>query len=214
MSSVHMDVFHSRSVSPTRRVAIRDTNFSFCDLAECFPGLISLWVDVVSRLGVEERAVLKRTVNEVVEGNVPSSRLRHRIQYDYTGLQKTVLCVESDGSYQIDGYINSQQVVLGVVMLLRNFLPDTEPMLKLMGGLCEVNTHSFWGSNNLDFVRVVWAKRVLGVNVDSFSREFVMKQFREKVRLSHPDTGNEHNVSVRDLMEARNVLFGVLTAQC
>src|SRR5918995_4552608 len=115
-----MEVFHSRPIAPTRRVALGDRDLPVTP-APGFGGLL-LGGIVAAHMPVLDPEMfddLDRLTRQLEAGyRIPQPRLRHRLQTDRIGLQRSVHRLRGDGeelSFELDDKGSSAQHILAAV---------------------------------------------------------------------------------------------------
>lgn len=232
MILAELEVFHSRSIAPTRRVALgrRDLPVSPAPgfggvllggvVAVYIPGLDPDLFDDLHQLTVQLEAGLR----------VPQPRLRHRLQVDRIGLQRSVHRLVGDGEevvFDLDDKGSPAHHILAAVYAAGALPPDVRSGVmravrrgmrwagpidgSLIAHLSGLTRHHAW-SAEAHRDPVGWAMRVLGLTVSDGrpGRRAVQRQFRELVRLAHPDQGGSPVGAAErlaELAEARRILL-------
>ena len=232
MILAELEVFHSRSIAPTRRVALgrRDLPVSPAPgfggvllggvVAVYIPGLDPDLFDDLHQLTVQLEAGLR----------VPQPRLRHRLQVDRIGLQRSVHRLVGDGEevvFDLDDKGSPAHHILAAVYAAGALPPDVRSGVmravrrgmrwagpidgSLIAHLSGVTRHHTW-SAEAHRDPVGWAVRVLGLTASDGrpGRRAVQRQFRELVRLAHPDQGGSPVGAAErlaELAEARRILL-------
>jgi hypothetical protein len=232
MILAELEVFHSRAIAPTRRVALGQRDLPVSP-APGFGGLLLGGVVAAHMPGLDPDLFddLNRLTLQLERGmRIPQPRLRHRLQVDRIGLQRSVHRLRGDGeelSFEIDDKGSPAQHILAAVYAAGGlpFGPRNRVMEairkamrwsgaidgSLVAHLSGLAKHHDWSS---DAYRdpVGWAIGVLalGHNGRRPGRRAVQKQFRELVRLAHPDHGGDRAEAARrlaELAEARRILL-------
>jgi hypothetical protein len=232
MIIAELEVFHSRPVAPTRRVAIGRALLPvdpppghgatlLAAIAATFAPLLEpdLFDDYV------------RLLRQVEQGQrIAQPRLRHRFQEDRIGLTRSVhrLLAERDTlRFRIEkGTGTPEQLLLAVAYACRPM-----PAAARSASIAAINVGLSWrGSLDARFVSRVlgrsgsaalpvmaltdpvgWARHVLGIAPDvTLSKTTVQRRFREALRDAHPDHGGENKQAadrIADLAEARRILL-------
>jgi hypothetical protein len=213
-----LEIFHSRAIAPTRRVALGRRQLPV-DPAPGYGGLLLGGVVAAHVGGLEADLVpdLIRLTHELEDGRrIPQPRLRHRLQVDHVGLQLSVhrlVGVGDNLDFVFDhGKGHPAQQLLGAVYAagempratrhavfatVRRAIgwngpvgPDLIATLAGFGRGRSLSAQAFGDP-------VAWALDVLGfVNGDrpppsapAPSRREVQRRFRDGLRTAHPDHG-------------------------
>jgi hypothetical protein len=233
MLLAELEVWHSRPVTPTRRVALGHLVLP-TDPAPGFGGLL-LGAVVAAHLGeVDPDLVpdLHRLVSEIERGDrVLQPRLRHRYQVDRHGLARSTHQLLGDGEtirFHFTNRGTAIQQVLGAVYAAERFEPAVRhavarllhramrwsgpvgpSLVAHLTGVDGTRASSYTAFAN----PVAWALEVLGFEPGTVkpSRREVTARFRVRLREVHPDLGGDEAVASRqinDLGEARRILSG------
>jgi hypothetical protein len=225
-----LEVWHSRPVTPTRRVALGHLILPV-DPAPGFGGLLLGTVVAAHLSGVDEELVpdIYRLVNEVERGQrVVQPRLRHRYQVDRHGLARSTHRLTGQGeaiSFQLEDNGSPLQQVLGAIYAVERLAPDARHVVAavlhralrwtgpagpaliahLAGGGQDATISAFIDP-------VAWALEVLEFppgTVGPSQRE-VLVQYRARLMAVHPDHGGDEisaSKAIVDLAEARRILL-------
>lgn len=230
MLLAELDIWHSRPIVPTRRVALGRAVLPVSP-APGFGGLL-LGGIVAAHIGeldddlAEELALL---LNDLEAGRrIPQPRLRHRFQADRHGLARSrhrllgrgdalAFEFESEGSAASQvlgaayaaGHLEpaERHVVLAVVRRGARWHGDVGPeLVRYLSGVRGVSrTARLFADPGL------WALDVLGFTAGSSpGRAEVQRRFRSLLRSAHPDHGGAHEGAadrIADLAEARRILL-------
>ncbi len=232
-----LEVFHSRFMAPTRRIALGTSRLP-CDPAPGFGGL--LLGGVVARfipdIDPDLHGDLFSLTREIESGvRVAQPRLRHRLQEDRVGLDTSChrLCrlPESGVTFQFDVERGApEQHVLGAIYAARDVEPANRAIvletvrrgLRWHGSVGPALVAYLSGSSagmlalgsEADPVR--WALDKLGLE-DSYKageeppgKSVVVRQFRRMLRDAHPDHGavsEDAAQRIAELSEARRILL-------
>ena len=234
MILAELEVFHSRPIAPTRRVALGRLNLPVLP-APGFGGLLlgGVVAGHIDQLDPELFDDLHRLTLQLQEGQrVPQPRLRHRFQQDRIGLTRSVHRLVGEGedlAFELADKGAAAQHILASVyaagqlpLAARGRVMDTiRKAMRWTGAL----DHGFVGHlSGLDRGRdwstsafrdpVQWALGVLGLTRGDTSpvpeRLAVQRQFRDLLRIAHPDHGGDADDAARriaDLTEARRILL-------
>jgi hypothetical protein len=228
-----LEVFHSRPIAPTRRVAIGRQHLPLHP-APGFGGILLGGIAAAHIRGLDKDLVpdLHLLIDHVEYGRrIPQPRLRYRFQTDRIGLTKSRLRLLGDGesmTFDFDEKAAPAQYLLGAVYAgaalpfadrravlnairkgLRWQGPIDAGLIALLGG---VRGPGAWSPAAFeDPVR--WALDVLGfVNGTggAIDRKRIQRRFREAARDAHPDHGGAAIGAAErlsDLAEARRILL-------
>ena len=129
-----LEVWHSRPITPTRRVALGHLILPV-DPAPGFGGLLLGAVVAAHLPGVDEELVpdIYRLVNEVERGQrVVQPRLRHRYQVDRHGLARSTHRLTGQGeaiSFQLEDNGSPLQQILGAIYATERLAPDARHVI-------------------------------------------------------------------------------------
>ncbi len=230
MILAELEVFHSRPIAPTRRVALGRRHLPLHP-APGFGGILlgGIAAAHVGALDPDLVPELHRLIDDLEYGRrVPQPRLRHRFQTDRIGLTKSRLRLVGDGEsmrFDFDTKAAPAQCLLGAVYAggalgfsdRAALLTSVRKGLRWRGDLdAELIAHlggiagpGAWSPDAFaDPVR--WARGVLGFADGALDRRRIQNRFREQARHAHPDhggtvTGAAERLS--DLAEARRILL-------
>ena len=229
MLLAELEVFNSRPIAPTRRVALGSTVLP----ASPSPGFGGLLLGaVVARYIVEVDPELVdelfHLTHQLEAGQrIPQPRLRHRLQEDRVGLTCFRHRLMSDGerlTFEIDGNGSPAPQVLGAVYAAGRL--DAEhrggvyaAIRRAIGWRGEIGPRLVsYLSDSRDTVNwatiggrdpVVWALDLLGLGLEP-DRSSVQQRFRLLLREAHPDHGGSVDEAARriaELTEARRILL-------
>ena len=233
MILAELEVFHSRPIAPTRRVALGRQHLPLHP-APGFGGILlgGIAAAHIGHLDPDLRPDLHALIDHVEYGRrIPQPRLRYRFQTDRIGLTKSRLRLVGDGEamhFDLDQKAAPAQYLLGAVYA-GAALPFTERravleavrkglrwrgpldagLIALLGGRTGPGA---WSPEAFeDPVR--WALDVLGfVNGagGAIDRKRIQRRFREAARDAHPDHGGAAAGAAErlsDLAEARRILL-------
>ena len=228
MLLAELEIWHSRPITPTRRVALGHLILP-ADPAPGFGGVLLGAVVARHLFEVDEdlHPDIQRLILEVQRGDrVVQPRLRHRFQVDRHGLSRSVhrLIGEDDSaSFEFGSHGNPLQQVLGAVYALERLDQTSRRAL----GPVLVKSMTWRGPLGASFIAYLagntnssvaaladpraWALEVLGFPAGTVkpSKREVTQRFRERLRTVHPDHGGAYDKASReiaDLAEARRVL--------
>ena len=230
MLLAELEVFHSRPIAPTRRVALGTTLLptapspGFGGLL--LGGVVAAFIGEVDPDLIPELVALTR---EVEAGRrIAQPRLRHRLQQDRVGLNPYRHRLEGSGEelrFDIDARGAAAPNVLGAVYAagrvddehrsgvfraIRRSIHWRGPVgPRLVAHLSDARGTTDWttlgGRDPL-----LWALGVFGLSSATVEREVVQRRFRDLLRAAHPDHGGaaaDAAVRIAELTEARRILL-------
>jgi hypothetical protein len=226
-----MEVFHSRPIAPTRRVAIGDRDLPVTP-APGFGGLLLGGLVAAKMPGLDPDLFddLDRLTHQLEAGlRIPQPRLRHRLQVDRVGLQRSVHRLRGDGEelrFDIDDKGSPAQHILAAVYAAGEleFGPRALVMATirkamrwsgdvdnaLVAHLSGLATHHDW-SRTAYQDPIGWAIAVLALDGEGRpGRRAIQRRFRELARVAHPDHGGDREgaaLRLAELAEARRILL-------
>ena len=231
MVLAELEVWHSRPVTPTRRVALGHLVLPV-DPAPGFGGLLLGAVVATYLRGVDEELVpdIYRLVNEIERGQrVVQPRLRHRYQVDRHGLARSTHRLTGEGeaiSFHFEDNGSPLQQILGAVYAVERLAPDARHTiagvlhraLRWNGPagpalIAHLAGSAERGSSLSAFIDpVAWALDVLGFPPGAVGpdKRDVVAQYRSRLMQVHPDHGGDEIAASRaivDLGEARRILL-------
>ncbi|MBW3611252.1 MAG: hypothetical protein KY438_06950 [Actinobacteria bacterium] len=231
MLLAELEIWHSRPIAPTRRVAV-GRKLLPTDPPPGFGGLLlgGIVAASIDELDPELGGEVSRLINDLEAGRrVPQPRLRHRLQVDRIGLARSHhrlvdlgdsvhFDLEHNGSpaAQILGAVYAAGALpsgprSGVMSALRRSLRWRGPIgPAFVANLSGMDGARVWSA--LAFGDpVAWALDVLGFPDGGAPRRVdVQQRFRALLRHAHPDHGGDEDDAARrilDLTEARRILL-------
>lgn len=226
-----IEVFHSRPVAPTRRVALGACSLP-CDPPPGFGGVLiaAIVARYASLMDADLRLELDYLLREVEAGRrIAQPRLRHRYQQDLIGLSKSRHAVVGDGEqirFEFETKGSAEQQVLGAVYAAASLHPRAraDSILAIRKALRwrsavagSFVAHIMGGKRTGDWtVSAIadpsrWAREVFGFESDvDVERAAVQRRFRQMLRAAHPDSGGDEDLAARriaDITEARRILL-------
>jgi hypothetical protein len=232
MVLAELEVFHSRPIAPTRRVALGHLDLPI-DPVPGFGGLL-LGAVVAAHMPALDPELFDDLHNLTVQlehgYRVSQPRLRHRLQTDRVGLQRSVHRLRAEGeqlAFDIDDKGSPAQHILAavyaagllpygprtpVMAVVRKAMrwsgPIDNTLVAYLSGLARDQAWSPEAHND----PVGWALGVLGLARGSArpGRQAVQRRFRELLREAHPDHGGDSAdaaLRISQLSEARRVLL-------
>ena len=234
MILAELEVFHSRPIAPTRRVALGRLNLPVTP-APGFGGLLlgGIVAGHIEDLDPDLFDDLHRLTLQLQEGmRVPQPRLRHRFQQDRIGLTRSIHRLVGEGedlAFEFEDKGAPAQHILAAVyaagqlpLTSRARVMDTiRKGMRWSGPL----DHGFVSHlSGLDRGRdwsmaafrdpVQWALGVLGLTDGRSAavpeRIKIQRQFRDLLRVAHPDHGGDSDAAaqrIAELTEARRILL-------
>ena len=234
MILAELEVFHSRPIAPTRRVALGRLNLPVLP-APGFGGLLLGGIVAGSMDGLDPELFddLHHLTLQLQDGRrVPQPRLRHRFQQDRIGLTRSLHRLVGEGedlAFELADKGAPAQHILAAVYAAGQLPPASrgrvmESIRKAMRWAGPLD-HGFVAHlSGLERGRdwstaafrdpVQWAMGVLGLAAAGTAalpaRLDVQRQFRDLLRVAHPDHGGDADDAARriaDLTEARRILL-------
>ncbi len=230
MIVAELEIFHSRPIAPTRRIALGQRNLPI-DPAPGAGGL--LLAGIVGEMAPEVQPDLREhlylLLEDVAAGKrIPQPRVRHRFQTDTVGLLRSShrLVAEEGGlAFEFEGDRGLPvQHALGALYAagqlppeVRDAIFETLRVALVWGQPIDdrfISTIMGGRANSLADLRawndpVAWALETLGLE-PGYSRRTVLKRYRTLLRDAHPDHGaEEHEAAARiaELGQARDLLL-------
>ena len=232
MIVAELEIFHSRPIAPTRRVALGSRNLPI-DPAPGAGGV--LLAGLVAEAAPEVQGDLRAEVMHIAtelehHGRVPQPAARHRFQIDQVGLTRSVQRIEAiDGQLTFVFEVENAapvQLLLGalyaaastpetsryeIFAAIRAALVWNRPVDGLFistmmdGQMHTVADLYAWNDP------VGWALEILEIDdLPNPGKRLVLRQFRTMLRAAHPDhggTSDEAAARIADLTKAREILL-------
>ena len=234
MLLAELEVYHSRPIAPTRRVALGNSTLP-CEPAPGFGGLLlgAVAARFAMDLDPDDMPDIVALTHELEAGRrIPQPRLRHRFQDDRVGLTHSTHRLHRDEetdamrlqftthkgapSQQVLGAVYAagslpgaaRGVVLAAVRRGLAWTGDIGPAL--LAHLAGRGEHALSSSAMAD--PVGWAMRVLGLSVldERPAKVIVQRGYRDALLAAHPDHGGddvEAAQRIADIGEARRILL-------
>lgn len=229
-----MEVFHSRAVAPTRRVALGKLDLPVSP-APGFGGILLAGVVAAHMPDLDPDLFddLDRLTHQLQAGHrIPQPRLRHRFQVDRIGLTRSHHLLRGDGEdleFDLSDKGAPAQHILASVyaagqmpLVARGRVLETIRLAMRWSG--KLNRGFVAHVSGLDRSRawstrafqdpVQWAIEVLGLSgagdLEVPDRGQVQRRFREMLRQAHPDHGGDNDAAanrIAELTEARRILL-------
>ena len=235
MILAELEVFHSRPIAPTRRVALGRLNLPITP-APGFGGILlgGVVAGHIEALDPDLFDDLHRLTLQLQEGTrVPQPRLRHRFQQDRIGLTRSTHRLVGEGedlAFELESEKGAPAQHILAAVYAAGQLPPTararvmDTIRKGMRWSGPLDHAFVVHLSGLDRSRdwstaafrdpVRWALGVLDLGrvevVAVPEREDVQRQFRELLRVAHPDHGGDADEAaqrIADLTEARRILL-------
>jgi hypothetical protein len=229
MLLAELEVWHSRPITPTRRVALGHLVLPV-DPAPGFGGLLLGAVVAAHLDGVDDDLMpdVHRLIDQVERGaRVVQPRLRHRFQVDRHGLAlSTHRLVGTGEELGFDFHVTGSPLaqVLGAIYAVerleatsrRVVAPVLHKAARWRGPIGPTLIAHLAGARAASLSALAdpraWALEVLGFPVGTArpSKKEVMARFRAAMRAVHPDHGGDElraSTATVDLTEARRILL-------
>jgi hypothetical protein len=230
-----LEVFHSRPIAPTRRVALGRIDLPVSP-APGFGGILlgGIVAGHMAELDPELFDDLHRLTLQLQEGHrIPQPRLRHRFQVDRVGLTRSVHRLVGEGedlAFELEDKGAAAQHILAAVyaagqlpLVARGRVMDgIRAGMRWVGPLDRgfvahisgLDRSRAW-STSAFHDPVHWAMDILGLGVvdladDRPERSEVQRRFRDLLRAAHPDHGGASDRAaerIAELTEARRILL-------
>jgi len=231
MPLAELEVFHSRPIAPTRRVALGHRDLPVSP-APGFGGILLGGVVAAFMPGLDPDLFddLDRLTHQLEAGmRIPQPRLRHRLQQDRIGLQRSVHRLHGHGEelrFEIEEKGSPAQHVLAAVYAAGELEVGPRALVMealrkamrwsgsvddaLVAHLSGLAKHHDW-SRDAYRDPIGWALGVLALERGQRPpRTLVQRRFRELVRRAHPDHGGDRDgaaARLAELAEARRILL-------
>lgn len=232
MLLAELEIWHSRPIAPTRRVALGHLVLP----VEPPPGFGGLLLGGVMAAHVHDLDPdllhdLHRLINEVDRGlRIVQPRLRHRYQVDRVGLARSRHRLVADGesvAFEFEENASPLQQILGAVYAAERLAPQYRHPIagvlhkamrwsgplgpSFVAHLSGLSGARAWSPAAFADPRT-WALGVLGLPTGGdHDKKTIMGRFRQRLREVHPDHGGdetEASKAIGDLSEARRILLG------
>ena len=233
MLLAELEVWHTRPLAPTRRVALGHLVLP-ADPPPGFGGLLLGAVVAAHIDGVGEDLVpdVHRLIRQVeASDRIVQPRLRHRFQTDRHGLGRSLHQLHGEADeldFQFDSKGSPVAMVLGAIYAVERLAPSTRRVLapllhqamRWSGPVGPSLITHLAGTTAVPLSALAdpraWAMDVLGVPVGSPTptRRQLTAQFRQRIRTVHPDHGGDRADAARamhDLATARRILSEAAT---
>ncbi len=236
MLLAELEVYHSRPIAPTRRVAIGHMVLPV-DESPGFGGLllgaiVAKYSQLIDPELLEELEILSYQVEQ--GQRIPQPRLRHRLQKDRIGLTRSVHQLERLPNNKLhlnfEAHHNAPpQYVLASVYAAGRLDPSARGAVmkvirraigwqgdadrdELLLGHLSSTFQRFALSSSSQVDPIAWALEVLGFEADADVPDgaILRKTFRNALRDAHPDVGGATEDAadrIAELTEARRILL-------
>ncbi len=230
MVLAELEVFQSRPIAPTRRLALGRRELPVSP-GPGFGGILlgGVVAGFTERIDDDLHIDLLRLSHQLEQGlRIPQPRLRHRLQVDHVGLNRRVHRLVAEGDavrFELDdtpGTSPAPQVLAAlyaagelepgpraaVMAVARKGLRWRGPVDDRLLDFLTDEGGSWFSAGVADPVE--WALGVLGLGGAASARPDVQRRFRELLRAAHPDHGAAHEGAaqrIADLTEARRILL-------
>ncbi len=231
MLLAELEIWHSRPIAPTRRVAL-GRQLLPTDPAPGFGGLLLGGIVAASMedLDPELTGELERLITDLGAGRrIPQPRLRHRFQVDRIGLARSshrLVAHGDDVEFELEDKGSAAAQILGAVYaagavdqahrpavmetLRRAIRWRGPPGSSLIAHLSRGGDARAWSVHALAHPHR-WALEVLGfADASAPERGEVQRRFRSLLRAVHPDHGAASEGAaerISELAEARRILL-------
>ena len=229
MLLAELEIWHTRPITPTRRVALGHLVLP-TDPAPGLGGVLLAAVVAAYLPDVDDELVPDhgRLIDQVTRGErIVQPRLQHRYQIDRHGLAVSVHQLNGDAdhvTFDLHSMSRPLSQVLGAVYALeridfdarRAVAPVLHRALRWRGPIGPSFVADISGVSRGDLVGVtdprVWALDLLGFPIGTLkvTKKEVMARFRTKLRDAHPDHGGSNSAAgdaIERLGEARRILL-------
>ncbi len=231
MVLAELEVFQSRPIAPTRRLALGSSVLPVSP-APGFGGLLlgAVAAAFVGQVDLDLHGELDRLTHQVEQGmRIPQPRLRHRFQTDHIGLNRRHHRLLGDGErMRLDldttaGTSPGPQVLAAVYAAGRLPVESRGPVMRVIRrglawrGAIDDRILEVVGGTGMDLSAVgryadpeAWALGVLGLAGPIPARKDVQRRFRDLLRIAHPDHGGGQTDAaerIAELTEARRILL-------
>ena len=231
MLLAELEIWHSRPIAPTRRVALGHQTLPV-DPAPGFGGLLlgGIVAGHIEALDEEMLAELDRLLADLEAGRrIPQPRLHHRFQHDRHGLARSRHRLHGEGDaleFEFEGEGSPASQVLGAAYAAGQLEVDERRVVMAVirqgarwrgpVGPALVRHLSGARGGSLRAARSfadpgLWALATLGFDAgDEPLNRDVQRRFRSLLRAAHPDHGGSREVAadrIADLTEARRILL-------
>ena len=229
MLLAEIEIWHTRPLTPTRRVSLGHLVLP-CDPTPGFGGLLLGAVVARHVVDIDEELVADthRLITQIQRGeHIAQPRLRHRFQVDRHGMARSLHRLVGEGddfNFEFDSQGSPMHQVLGAIYALERLdLPTRKSLAPILGKAMNwrgplgtaFGAHLV-GSKATSLMSIgdprAWALELLGVPPGTIkpSSSEVKAKYRARLRETHPDHGGDElkaGTSIGDLGEARKILL-------
>ncbi|HEV7719653.1 MAG TPA: hypothetical protein VGO60_00125 [Iamia sp.] len=231
MVLAELELFQSRPIAPTRRVALGSCLLPVSP-APGFGGILlgAVAAAFVGQVDADLHGDLERLTHQLELGRtIPQPRLRHRYQTDHVGLTRRIHRLTGDGErlhLDLDlseGTSPGPQVLAVVYAAGRLPIESRGPVMRVVRrglrwrGSIDDKIIAAVSGQGAGLVTAAaryadpeaWALTILGLAGPLPERRDVQRRFRELLRVAHPDHGGGEGAAERiaELTEARRILL-------
>ena len=229
MLLAELEVWHSRPVTPTRRVSLGNLVLPV-EPAPGFGGLLLGAVVAAHLTDVDDDllADIHRLIGQVDRGErVVQPRLRHRYQVDRHGLGVSRHRMEGEGEhvhFSFDTNGSGLVQILGAIYAIERLdlvarhalIPVIHKAMRWRGPIGPSFVAHLAGTASASLAAMAdpraWALELFGfpLGTSRVTKKEVMGRYREQLRVVHPDYGGdevEAGQAIIDLGEARRILL-------
>jgi len=231
MVLAELELFQSRPIAPTRRVALGSCLLPVSP-APGFGGILlgAVAAAFVGQVDADLHADLERLTHQLELGRtIPQPRLRHRYQTDHIGLTRRIHRLTGDGERlhldldRSEGTSPGPQVLAVVYAAGRLPIESRGPVMRVVRrglrwrGSIDDKIIAAVSGQGAGLVTAAaryadpeaWALTILGLAGPAPERKDVQRRFRELLRVAHPDHGGGDGAAERiaELTEARRILL-------
>jgi hypothetical protein len=231
-----LEVYHSRPIAPTRRVAIGERDLPVTP-SPGFGGILLGGIVAANIGGLDPDLFddLHRLSYQLQEGQrIPQPRLRHRFQTDRIGLTRSTHRLIGEGEhleFDLAEKGAPAQHILAALYAAGQLPPASRPRVMdairkamrwsgaidrvLVAHLSGLHRAHDWSARAFHDP-VQWALGILGLSEESIDalvvpeRGDVQRRFRDLLRAAHPDHGGDTDDAaqrIAELTEARRILL-------
>lgn len=229
MLLAELEVWHSRPVTPTRRVALGHLVLPV-DPAPGFGGLLLAAVIAKHVPDVDDELLpdIHRLLAQIERGDrVAQPRLRHRYQVDRHGLAVSVHRLEGDGDnvrFDLHAHGSPLVQVLGAIYAVErldlthrtHLVPLLHRAMRWRGAIGPSFVTNLAGAAGASLAAMAdpraWALELLGfpLGTAGVTKKEITTRYRDRLRVAHPDHGGDEqgaSKAIADLGEARRILL-------
>jgi hypothetical protein len=224
-----LEVWHSRPLTPTRRVSLGSLILPV-DPTPGFGGLLlgAVVAGHLDKVDEELHADIHRLLAQVERGDrVVQPRLRHRFQVDRHGLAVSRHRMEGEGEnvrFSLDTNGSALAQVLGAIYALERLeetarhalAPVITKAMRWRGPIGPSFINHLAGGTSTSLAAMAdpraWALELFGFpqGTGKVTKKQVMARYRDQLRQVHPDHGGDEvtaSKAIGDLHEARRILL-------